>query len=85
MYILGPIMDHGKGELAASAYIKFGYPDMEAGNHPRMGGATGDEMQFGALFHHHQIVHVLGEAVRAQVEAGLHRLLDPASGSARIK
>ena len=43
---------------------------------PGVGGAAGDDVERGPFLHDHQVVHVLGKPVGAQVEAGLHRLGD---------
>ena len=49
---------------------------MKAGNDPGVGGAAGDDVERGPLLHHHQVVHVLGKPVAADIEARLHRLGD---------
>ena len=59
---------------------------MEAGDDPGVGGAAGDDVERGPFLHHHQVVHVLGKPVGAQVEARLHRLGDlrPGQGPDKI-
>ena len=86
MDLFAPVVDHGEGELAALLDIEFRDPDVQAGNDPGVGGAAGDDVERGPLLHHHQVVHVLGKPVGAQVEAGLHRLgdLSPREGPDEI-
>ena len=69
-------MDHGEGELPAFPNVEFRDPDVEAGDDPGVGGAAGDDVERGPLLHDHQVMHVLGKPVGAQVEARLHRLGD---------
>ena len=76
MDVLRPVVDHGKGELPAGPDIKLRDADMEAGADRGVGGAAGDDMECGPGFDNHQVMDVLGEAVGAQIEAGLHRLGD---------
>ena len=76
MDLFAPVVDHGEGEMSAFLNIEFRDPDVKAGNDPGVGGAAGDDVERGALLHHHQVVHVLGKPVGAQVEARLHRLGD---------
>ena len=76
MDVLPPVVDHGESEFAALLDIELRNADVKAGADLGVGGAAGDDVEGGSFLHDHQVVHVLGKPVGAQVEARLHRLGD---------
>ena len=74
--VLPPVVDHGEGELPAFLDVEFRDPDVKAGNDPGVRGAAGDDVERGPFLYDHQVVHVLGKPVGADIEARLHRLGD---------
>ncbi len=80
MDIFSPVVDHGKGELSSFFDKKFRDPQVQPGIHPGMGSAAGDNMHLGPGFGYDDIMNVLGHALGADVEAGLHRLGDAGPG-----
>ena len=73
---VAPVVDHGEGELAALFHIVFGDAQMRGVIAVLGGGAAAQDVELGAFFHHHDVVHGLSGGIALDEHAGLHGLAD---------